>query len=92
MGVQPRKPGFPTTHPQENKKPFATTRPGVPQPFSIEANDEDNEVAPGSGKVACKGQGRACVKKESCVNGVVSKDARVTQIKENVSFYTTIYR
>jgi hypothetical protein len=80
-GIQSKKPGFATSHPLENKKPFATSLPG--QAFDFNANDEDNEVSP---TVPCIGQGKVCVPKDACVNGFASKHrGDALQIRQNVN-------
>lgn len=77
LGVQPKKPGFATSHPLSNKKPFATSAPLGQQNFVL--GGEGNEGIP------CNGQGRICVSKALCINGTASKHEELIQVRANVS-------
>lgn len=82
IGVQPKQPGFATSHPLSNKKPFATSSPNVPQSFVLGSD--------GRG-VQCKGQGYLCVAKHLCVNGVLNRTEELHQVRNDVSTITKLY-
>lgn len=66
LGVQPKKPGFASSHPLSNKKPFATSHPVGPQSFVLGQHNVEHD--------ACNG---VCMAKELCVNGILKDDNKV---------------
>nr|XP_023020675.1 mediator of DNA damage checkpoint protein 1-like [Leptinotarsa decemlineata] len=93
LGVQPKTPGFATTHPLANKKPFSTTKPGSQEQqtsFVLGGNVEGNEIVSQGNKVglvACKGQGYICVAKNLCENGIVNKNGEgLLQVRNKVEY------
>ncbi|KAG5875828.1 hypothetical protein JTB14_017259 [Gonioctena quinquepunctata] len=94
LGVQPKTPGFATTHPLANKQPFATTKPGgqqQQQSFVLGGNVKGNEITgqenQGGRFAACKGQGYICVNKGLCSNGIVNKNGQgLLQVRTNAEY------